>query len=1538
MKKLTSLFLLAAFLLPMLARGEWYDDSYGTMDARKKNMHSGNMVRTVFYNTGEIGRYQNVDAFSFEWPRGTGDNYVGDVSILVGVEYFNVLTGEAYRSVAHSRSPRGRYDVNPQNVSEYWTFSPLDGFASNDTNLIAMSHQPNSWPSVWPDKGWPGSWNGYFGRDVLNADQESYFWMDDNLDMEFMQTDDAKPDNVDRCFWRDNFPPIVASVPDDRCLFRPVFSVYANTTTGRLAFRIVDHDGVEHMSLNQVEAGDYSGYLELLPGTYRLQAGPAVASPNYRDVYEFQAPAAGSRVTGVFRGSVNDITESSPVVNLELLSYTDEPASAPRQLRFLHMANEVGPLTVQVDGQTVAELIEYGGMSDYIALPATSNADGEHHISFLTEAGGLYRYYSTCLPEENSTFTLGIFSLFASADRNLRLIGEDPEDHVSQAVRQIQPFADDTLRGGLGLKVSVRGMQWAHSLAEDVIFWLYDITNTSDINYDKVVFGMVCGTLVGGDGDSDDDVNHFLLDEEFCYTEDSDDVPGSNTWVPVHPGVVNVGRVGYAFLESPGNSVDWIDNDGDSESDSTATPHLTEDVLEEMLSSRQLFAGDEVVVIDYEHESGMYPRYVTEVPAQDTLVLYWRNERLKLYDGATVAEIPGNLLDDNFNGLIDENPAFVGAAYFDYSELGFSANGDAWVEVPLSVLQAYDPLIDERRDDGIDNDGDWDPEYDDVGGDGQPATGDTGEGDGLPSPGEPHFDALDITESDQIGLTSFDEFVFSEFSPSDDPDTWNRMIPGDFDSTGTPDDVDFIYGTGYFPLRAGETQRISLAVVFGETEDDILENLSTVQTIYDENYNFIQPPAKPILTAVPGDGQVTLYWDDRAEFSVDRVSHLRDFQGYRIYRATDSGFLDNYVITDGQGTQTGFLPMEQFDLIDEVEGYFPIAYRGNQYYLGDNTGLVHSWVDTTAVNGRSYFYAVTSYDGGDVEAGFLPAECAKQASLDAGGLVTLDVNTAYVTPSEPVSGYVPPLVLEEAEHLAGDATGSIHPSVMDETALIDGASYTINIIPDTLGRIEDVLGWEYTEFSPDTYWTWRSSDSTWVAHYIEVPYDSVHVLLDEVTVPAVAWTMTREDLPPAQEVYPINTDTPQQSLAHAGVQIEGFNAHLLSYDVDLAIHTRLDTGAILDSTGVIDVDFDAGLIVFRDAFLDTLDTDALYEVSFTYNYNLVHKQLCLDLTGYQTTHSNYFPVVEGVKIELENDWRVSLDPERSGWSEPVVDEEEVLPWSMGAINIEDPDAWIPVSGEAIPRDYRVYIVDEGVENLDPADFPYPAMMYPSVHADLLPVYQSPYQVYRLEDEEEIPIPFWIYNPSYTADTLQRSHDLDTVPIHHGDNLLLFEPVEDESTLTWSIGSVTSTPSLYSLPATGNIFTGRTLRPFSEEDVFAFEVQGADWNPSTSAQELSDIRVVPNPYIASAVWEPAPISGNRGERRIQFIHLPPRSTVRIYTVRGELVQTLYHNAEVWDGSLNWNLKSKEGLDVATGMYFYHVDSPAGEHRGKFALVK
>jgi hypothetical protein len=97
--------------------------------------------------------------------------------------------------------------------------------------------------------------------------------------------------------------------------------------------------------------------------------------------------------------------------------------------------------------------------------------------------------------------------------------------------------------------------------------------------------------------------------------------------------------------------------------------------------------------------------------------------------------------------------------------------------------------------------------------------------------------------------------------------------------------------------------------------------------------------------------------------------------------------------------------------------------------------------------------------------------------------------------------------------------------------------------------------------------------------------------------------------------------------------------------------------------------------------------------------------------------------------------------------------------------------------------------------------------------------------------------------------------------------------------------------------------------------------------------------VPNPYVGAASFEPQRYAINgRGERRIEFRGLPQSCTIRIYTVRGDLVQTLTHDGST-DGYVPWNLRTKDNLDVAPGLYIFHVDAgSAGSFIGKFAIIK
>lgn len=372
-----------------------------------------------------------------------------------------------------------------------------------------------------------------------------------------------------------------------------------------------------------------------------------------------------------------------------------------------------------------------------------------------------------------------------------------------------------------------------------------------------------------------------------------------------------------------------------------------------------------------------------------------------------------------------------------------------------------DGLIDESQDNLKDDDKDWNAATDDVGIDGIPGTGDEGEGDGKPTrgrkltdgsldplqPGEPNFELTDLDEVDQIGLTSFNSWIWRDAGVNNDEQMWSTSIPGSFSAIPNKNDIVFNYGSGYISLKKGETKRISAALLFGVDLNDLLTSAETVQNIYNKNYNFFKPPETPQVTAVPGDKKVTLYWNTKSEESADPITG-NDFEGYVIYRSTDPTFTDIQKISDGKGA--GFLtePLKtvegydaKWDKVNEWKGYHPVAFqgRGIHYFLGDNSGLVHSFVDSNnVINGQTYYYAVCAYDHGD-SLGIPPSENTKKITVDpVTGELRFDPNTVAVVPGPRALGYSAPQINQNnITHQNGIGNGSIQLKIVNDLLVKD---------------------------------------------------------------------------------------------------------------------------------------------------------------------------------------------------------------------------------------------------------------------------------------------------------------------------------------------------------------------------------------------------------------------------------------------------------------------------------------------------------------------
>jgi len=488
----------------------------------------------------------------------------------------------------------------------------------------------------------------------------------------------------------------------------------------------------------------------------------------------------------------------------------------------------------------------------------------------------------------------------------------------------------------------------------------------------------------------------------------------------------------------------------------------------------------------------------SQVLAED--VLFWHYDIVNISDHDYDSCAFGFYTDPGVGGTNNNGNSALFSRQLDIcyawapSGLGVPGNwktgyyGYAYLESPGNPFDGTDNdedgLVDERRDDNIDNNSNWAPYSDlngngkwdldeplnnDVGRDGvgpfdpQYVSADEGEGDGKPTHGEPNFDETDKDESDQIGLTAVALNILADKGPTgvwpkNDDVMWKRMNNGFKDTVVQNTNIGIVFASGPFPLKRGRRERFSMALLFGNDLEDILFNKVTVQNIYNANYNFSKPPYTPHLTAAAGDGKVFLYWDKVAEESRDpflgfqngdpKQGYKKDFEGYLVYRSTEAEFNDIKVVTDSKGDPKYWRPIAQYDLVDSVKGPDPVGINGARFWRGDDNGLQHSYVDTDVKNGVRYYYAVVSYDQGDPKfgtTGLQPTECTKIITEDfAGTLKFVDQNCAVVVPNAAAAGYLPPATEGNVNRVTkGLGSGSMKVDIIDPGMIKSGRSYKV---------------------------------------------------------------------------------------------------------------------------------------------------------------------------------------------------------------------------------------------------------------------------------------------------------------------------------------------------------------------------------------------------------------------------------------------------------------------------------------------------------------
>jgi hypothetical protein len=108
--------------------------------------------------------------------------------------------------------------------------------------------------------------------------------------------------------------------------------------------------------------------------------------------------------------------------------------------------------------------------------------------------------------------------------------------------------------------------------------------------------------------------------------------------------------------------------------------------------------------------------------------------------------------------------------------------------------------------------------------------------------------------------------------------------------------------------------------------------------------------------------------------------------------------------------------------------------------------------------------------------------------------------------------------------------------------------------------------------------------------------------------------------------------------------------------------------------------------------------------------------------------------------------------------------------------------------------------------------------------------------------------------------------------------------------------------------------------------------------------LSLIRVVPNPYVIFSAYQ-----ANAADGQVLFTNLPPRGTLRIFTVAGQFTQQITWEPDDLEGAgdLFFNLRTREGIDMASGLYIWVLTAPSDptnpssppiRKAGKFVIIR
>lgn len=139
------------------------------------------------------------------------------------------------------------------------------------------------------------------------------------------------------------------------------------------------------------------------------------------------------------------------------------------------------------------------------------------------------------------------------------------------------------------------------------------------------------------------------------------------------------------------------------------------------------------------------------------------------------------------------------------------------------------------------------------------------------------------------------------------------------------------------------------------------------------------PPDIPRTKVVAEDHKLKIYWSDNSEFSVDPITKLLDFEGYRIYM-TKLGFDVTQVLNLAEDLKNIAAYDKAGNNLFFETGFDSVRLATPAFFEGDTTPYYYLFEIDNIQNGWQYAVSVTAFDQGNEETNLEPLESSLLAN------------------------------------------------------------------------------------------------------------------------------------------------------------------------------------------------------------------------------------------------------------------------------------------------------------------------------------------------------------------------------------------------------------------------------------------------------------------------------------------------------------------------------------------------------------------------------